>query len=74
MAMGVAIKMVTVLLIFLPYKLSDFGRNASFTQDLLVAMVAFGLAYAIIALTGAEKKTEGEEAADRSRRGPADRW
>jgi hypothetical protein len=69
--MAFAIRMVTVMVIFVPYKLSEMGRNASFTLDFVVATVAFGLAQGLIALTGADAKSEGEKTADRSRQGSA---
>jgi hypothetical protein len=72
--MSLAIKMVTVMVIFLPYKLSEMGRNASFGLDLIVATVAFGIAYGIIALTGADEKSDGEKPADSSRRGSTEQW
>jgi hypothetical protein len=72
--MSFAIKMVTVMVIFVPYKLSEMGRNASFTLDLIVAAVAFGIACGIIALTGADEKSDGEKTADRSRQGSTEQW
>jgi hypothetical protein len=68
------IKIVIVTLIWLPYKLSSVGRNAPFMLDLVVAAVAFGIAYALIALVGLNKKQESSALRGRNASEGAERF
>ncbi len=62
--MKMAIKVVVVLAIYLPYRLSDFSKDASFMLDFLVAFGAFAIAAGIIYLIDQGKKTDTPDGTD----------
>ena len=53
------IKIVCVMAVFLPYKfIFMVGKEASFLQDFLVAMVGYLIAYGVIALISRKNNQE----------------
>jgi hypothetical protein len=63
--MKTIVKYGIVLLIFLPYRMSPYAKGSSFVQDLVVAFVAFGVAYMVTAAiwgAGEKQGASGENA------------
>jgi uncharacterized protein YegL len=57
--MRLVMKLTIVVCIYTPYKLSQFGRDSEFWQNIFVAAIAFGIATAIVAMVWPKTEDQG---------------